>query len=100
MATKTLTVKLSGKSQLHEPIIRLENVSLNLFSVDGGETWENKGILIDINGNLDIFMSCKALSHTGWEFKVADKNTKNSLYEVSGHTGDISPNYSEINVTV
>jgi len=96
MATKTILVKLEGKDQLHEPRVRLENISINLFTVDGGTTWENRGITISITGTLDLEMSCKALSGTGWDFKITDKDSRAALYNKTGHTGDTSANYSHI----
>lgn len=103
MTTKNYHVKLEGKAQLHEPVIRLEGISINIWSVDGGSTWENKKVTIEVTGALDIFMSCKAMSGTDWEFTVTDKGEDEKIYEEEGTTGEKLdsmdgiriPNYSE-----
>jgi len=87
MATKILHVKLEGKSQLHEPIVKLEGILINIWSIDGGLTWENKNVILDINGNLEIYMSCKAMTGTGWSFYVKEKNGA-TKYENEGRTGE------------
>jgi len=88
MATKKFHVKLEGKSQLHEPVIKLEGIEVNIWSVDGGSTWENKDVKLDVTGSLEIYMSCKAMSGTGWEFFVESKDTDSKVYETEGTTGE------------
>ena len=88
MATKKFHVKLEGKSQLHEPQIKLEGIEVNIWSVDGGATWENKNVSLDVLGNLEIYMSCKAMSGTGWEFFVKNKDNDSKVYETEGTTGE------------
>jgi hypothetical protein len=96
MATKNFNIKLEGKAQLHEPLIKLEDIEVNIWSVDGGVTWENKNVTLDVTGSLEIFMSCKVMSGT-------DKNTDKKIYDEAGTTGEKLdsrggeriPNYSE-----
>ncbi|WP_298307099.1 hypothetical protein [Flavobacterium sp.] len=103
MALKTLQVKLEGKSQLHEPIIKLEGIIINIWSINGGLTWENKDIILNVTNKLEIFMSCKAISGTDWELTIKEKGSTNKCYEESGTTGETLeskngqkiPNYSE-----
>ena len=100
MAVKTLQVKLEGKAELHEPRVRLEDMFINLFTVDGGTTWENKGVQVNINDKLDYLMSCKAISGTDWTFSIKDKDTKKKLLEEEGTTGEKMPNFSRIEGSV
>ena len=101
MTQQQYYVKLSGKSQLHEPVIKLEDISVNLFSIDGGETWENKNISINVNGQLHVFMSCKAISGTGWQFTITNKLTDTKVMDKTGKTGEMGvPNFSEITDSV
>jgi hypothetical protein len=101
MATQSYKIKLAGKSQLHEPVVRLENISINLWSIDGGVTWENKNAQVNVDGNLEIFMSCKAISGTDWGFTVTNISMGARVVdEDSGSTGDTSPNYSERRTSV
>jgi hypothetical protein len=103
MATKNFNIKLEGKAQLHEPLIKLEDIEVNIWSVDGGVTWENKNVTLDVTGSLEIFMSCKVMSGTDWEFTITDKNTDKKIYDEAGTTGEKLdsrggeriPNYSE-----
>ena len=108
MASKTFHVKLEGKSQLHEPAIKLEGIEVNIWSVDGGVTWENKNVIIDVMGNLEIYVSCKAMTGTGWEFSIKNKDTDAKVYETEGETGEKLesrdgqrvPNFSERKTSV
>ncbi len=95
MATKKYHVKLEGNAQLHQPVIKLEGININIWSVDGGSTWENKNVTLNVNGSLEIFMSCKAMSGTDWEFSVKNKENGIKIYETDGTTGEEIPNYSE-----
>jgi hypothetical protein len=101
MPIKSFHVKLEGKSQLHEPVIKLEDIEINIWSIDGGITWENKNVTINVTGNLEIYMSCKAISDTGWSFYVENKDNESKIYETKGYTGETLedgnsyPNYSE-----
>lgn len=103
MAKKNFHVKLEGKAQLHEPVIKLEDIEVNIWSVDGGATWENKNVTVDVTGALEVFMSCKAMSGTDWELTITDKETDKKVYGEEGTTGEKLdsrngtriPNYSE-----
>jgi hypothetical protein len=95
---------LKGKAQLYEPIIKLENIQVNISSIDGGVTWEeSQDFTLEISGTLEIFMSCKAMSGTNWEFTVIDKDADKKVYNAEGKTGEkldsmngqMIPNYSE-----
>lgn len=88
MSTKIFQVKLEGKSQLHEPLIKLEGITINLWSVDDGLTWENKKVILEVSGSLEIYMSCKAMSGTGWEFSIAQNGEDEKVYETEGKTGE------------
>ena len=88
MATKTIYVKLEGKGQLHEPTIKLENIKVNLNGSSDGSVWENASVILDITENLEIFMSCKAISGTDWEFLVKEKESDSVVYEAEGTTGE------------
>ncbi|MDP2947399.1 MAG: hypothetical protein Q8N88_04755 [Nanoarchaeota archaeon] len=88
MAAIKFHVKLEGKSQLHEPVIKLEGIEVNIWSVDGGLTWENKDVTLEVTGKLEIDMSCKAISGTGWEFFVKNKESDKKVYETEGATGE------------
>lgn len=95
------TVKLTGKSQLHEPAVKLENIGINLFSIDGGETWENKNAIVGVTDLLNVFMSCKAISGTGWEFILTNKLTGSKVIDQTGLTGDGGiDNYSQIDTEI
>jgi hypothetical protein len=89
----TLTVKLEGKAQLHQPQVKFEQsgISVNLWSFDGGVTWRNDDATIQFDGALDIFMSCKALTGTGFKFTVREKNTGGLIRELEAETGDPMP---------
>lgn len=67
---KNFLVKLEGKSQLHEPVIKSEGITVNIWSVDRGSTWENKDIILNVAGTLEIYMFCKAMSGTSWESQL------------------------------
>jgi hypothetical protein len=88
MALKKFNVILEGNSQLHEPVIKLEGILINIWSVDGGTTWENKTVSVDVTGSLEIYMSCKALSGTAWHFTIIDKDNGKKIYEKEGETGE------------
>jgi predicted neuraminidase len=88
MAQKKYLVKLEGKSQLHEPVIKLEDIKVNIWSLDGGITWENKNISIEVLEKLEIYMSCKAMSGTEWKFSIMDKSINKNVYETEGKTGE------------
>ena len=101
MASQNYDVKLSGKSQLHEPIVRLEDIQINLWSSDGGETWKNDKATVNVSGLLEVFMSCKAISGTEWTFVI--KNTASSMKVVDedGETGEGGePNFSKLSKSV
>jgi hypothetical protein len=104
MAVQTYNVKLKGKAQLHEPVVKLEGVMINLWSADGGETWTNKKVNVDLTGNLEVFMSCKSLSGTSWEFviqNITNPTNKKKVVDEEGTTGDDgTPNYSEYSGSV
>jgi hypothetical protein len=108
MASKNFHVKLEGKSQLHEPVIKLEGIAVNIWSVNGGVTWENKNVTLDVTGTLEIYLSCKAMTGTGWEFSVTAKDPDSKVYETEGETGEKLdsregqriPNFSERKVSV
>lgn len=85
---KNFHVKLEGKSQLHEPVLKLEGITVNIWSVDGGSTWENKDVKLDVAETLEIYMSCKAISGTSWNFYVKNKETGVKVYETEGITGE------------
>ena len=103
MATKTIHVKLKGKGQLHQPVVRIEGINVNLWSPDSGVTWENPGVQLSVTGLLDVFMSCKAMTGTGWDFLVKDVAVATPCYTAQGVTGEPLPsqggnalgNYSE-----
>jgi len=88
MSTETFYVKLEGKSQLHEPKIMLEDFIINIWSRDHGITWDNKKVDVNIEGDLQIYLSCKAVSGTGWTFTVKNKNSNKIIYEEEGETGE------------
>lgn len=108
MATATFHVKLEGKGELHEPTIKLENIKVNLNGSSDGTTWENSSVVIDISDDLEIHMSCKAISGTEWEFFVKGKGTDTKIYEAEGKTGEpldsqkgeSIPNFSERKVSI
>jgi hypothetical protein len=104
MSLRSFDLKLEGKSQLHEPIVKLQGIQLNIWSVDGGGTWENKDVELDVGNKLDVFMSCKAVSGTGWKFTIQDNGNDKEIYNASGETGEPRggdptkkevPNYSQ-----
>jgi len=80
-------VELKGKGQLHEPKLKMERVLINLFS-NSGTVWSNDDIELDVVGELELFMSCKALSGAEWEFSVYDTKKEEIVYEASGETGE------------
>ncbi len=97
MEKTTYKVKLEGKSQLHEPNVKLEGIQINLWSTDGGETWINDNVIVNVSGQLQVGMSCKAISGTAWEFAVTNKTSGKAVLEEEGQTGSSGiPNYSEI----
>jgi hypothetical protein len=108
MAQKNYSIKLEGKSQLHEPVIKLEDILINIWSLDGGLSWENKKVTLDVTEKLDIYMSCKAISGTGWKFSVSEKESNKNIYSTDGVTGEKLesqngkriPNFSERKVSV
>ncbi len=69
---------------------------INLFTMDGGATWENKGVQIKIDNKLEYFMTCKAMSGTDWTFTIKDKAAKKKLLEEDGTTGEEIPNFSKL----
>lgn len=101
MAKQIYNVKLFGKSQVHEPEVILEDISINLWSIDGGQTWENKNAEVDVSGQLQIEMSCKAVSGTSWKFIIINKLLNSKVLDDSGQTGDQGTvNYSKRNYNV
>src|SRR4051812_7237102 len=96
MPVKKYTVKLEGKSQLHSPTVKLEGIKLNLSSDDKGVTWQNKDAIVSVVEKLDIFMSCEAMTGTGWSFEIKNNESSKKVYEEEGETGDGGQdNYSE-----
>jgi hypothetical protein len=100
MTNQSYKVKLTGKSQLHEPVIKLESIQINLWSIDGGVTWENKEATVNVNGQLEVFMSCKAITGTQWEFEITNKASGAKVVEKDGATGEQLPNYAEYSDSV
>lgn len=101
MAQEIYTVKLAGNSQLHEPVVKLENIQINLWSNDGGETWTNDNVIVGVIGQLQVFMSCKAITGTDWELQIKNTNTTTDILDENGTTGSTgTPNYSEFNRSV
>jgi hypothetical protein len=108
MAQKNYSIKLEGKSQLHEPFIKLEGIVINIWSVNNGVSWENKNVILDVTGKLDIYMSCKAMSGTGWKFCINDNELNKDIYTSEGVTGEKLdsqqgkriPNFSERKTSV
>lgn len=109
MTNISLKVKLEGKSQLHLPSVLLEDLyPINLFSIDGGVTWRNDNVTIPLEGDLNILMSCRAISGTKWTFTVTNKETGKDLISESQRTGDpmdhrdgaIEENFSELKVNI
>jgi hypothetical protein len=89
MSTISLKIKIEGKSQLHLPSVVLEKLyPINLFSFDGGVTWRNDDVTVPLDGNLDVLVSCRAITGTKWTFTVTNKETGKDIINTSGKTGD------------
>ena len=95
MATLLLEVKLSGKGKILQHSVTLEDIALTLFTIDGGKTWTDSDIDVQIDKDLDVKLVCKSLGKVGWDFFIKDQITGKKLYEVSGTTGDSGVNRSE-----
>jgi hypothetical protein len=96
MTNRYFDIKLTGVGELHSPIIKLQDIQINVRSNDRGLTWENKNVEVDVDGNLAIFMSCQAISGTDWEFSIQDTVTNKNIYDKKGETGNPQPNSSSI----
>jgi len=94
MAIRTFDIKLVGQSQLHVPSVKLAGMGVNLWSNDGGVTWENSKVSADVDTKILIYMSCEAISGTDWEFTVTMGGRQ--IYNKKGETGELNPNVSVI----
>jgi hypothetical protein len=88
MINKTYKIDLSSDAQLHVPVVKLEDMPVNLWSTDGGSTWSNDGVNCEVDGELNIYMSCTALSGTDWKFTVTDADSSKKVYDEEGTTGE------------
>lgn len=88
MPTKTYTLELKGKGVLSDPRVLLEGKSINVRSFDGQVTWSAKGLALEVDEVLNIEMSCKALTGTGWTFFVMDDIAQVKVYTAEGKTGE------------
>lgn len=87
--TTTFNVKLEGASQLHEPVIKLEGMTVNIWSSDSGKSWKNSSVIIDVNGSLEIYFSCKAISGTIWKLSIKEAGSSDEIYQDEGETGEV-----------
>ena len=88
MAANDFRIELIGKSQLKDPIVKLASRLVDIFSTDSGITWVGRVVTLDVSDNLQIYMSCKAITGTGWTFTVKNVGTDKNIYEVDGVTGE------------
>lgn len=89
MASLLLEIKISGKGKILQFDVVLENdISVVLFTFDGGKTWSNRDIEIETDKDLDVFFFLKSTKVFDWEFQIIDQNTNKTIFEESGKIGD------------
>ncbi len=95
---KNYLITLSGGGALHFCQVKIEGIIIAWDEItDGRKKWICEDIEVNVDSVLDVWMTCSAISGTGWQLTVTDKSNGAVILKKEGFTGRNGnmPNNSE-----
>lgn len=111
MSTLKLKAELKGTGRLNGARLFLEKLPgnpqampLNFKPVNTGlKAWVISSTLLEVHGNLDIFLIINAQRGTGWHFSLIDTVNNTVIYQIEGVTGSdpsVGLNFSIVQTSI